>query len=79
MNGLTVFLLALQLLGLPLQIIGLYLCSKRFMRDYMAAKAMQGAITTSGGPWMTRDQACADAVAEMAYQVADAMLKAREA
>lgn len=73
MSGLTVFLLALQLLGLPLQIIGLYLCSKRFMRDYFAAKALSGLINYSP------DKEEHESIAELCYQLADAMIKAREA
>lgn len=49
------------------------------LRDYFAAKAMQGAIGTAAAPYMTPDKACAQAVAAMAYQLADAMLAAREA
>ena len=83
MSGLTALLLIMQLLGLPLQIIGLYLCSKRFMRDYMAAKAMQGLLCSH-----EKFTADADASAPMkswgdfasgAYQLADAMIKARKA
>lgn len=48
------------------------------LRDYFAAKAMQAAITTSGAPYMHTDRDCAKSVAAMAYDVADAMLAARE-
>ena len=47
------------------------------LRDYFAAKAMQGfieGIDNTGGVVAIRD----DCVAERAYEVADAMLKARE-
>ena len=41
------------------------------LRDYFAAKAMQG--------WATNpDSGCADKVAEWAYCMADAMLEARK-
>jgi hypothetical protein len=46
------------------------------LRDYFAAKAMQGLITATITPttaWSPDD------VAETAYRMADAMLKAREA
>ena len=44
------------------------------LRDYFAAKAMQGATTRGWTPGKTMD-----AVAQDCYQMADAMLKAREA
>ena len=40
------------------------------LRDYFAAKAMQGILTRSGGIDVNQD-------AEFAYKLADAMLKAR--
>lgn len=43
------------------------------LRDFFAAKAMQGEIAASAGG----QQPPPDAVAEYAYKVADAMLKAR--
>lgn len=43
------------------------------LRDYFAAKAMQGLVsTTKDEEWL------ADETAEIAYVVADAMMKARE-
>jgi len=48
------------------------------LRDYFAAKAMQGALTTSGAPWLSPDKGCADSLARMAYEVADSMLEARK-
>lgn len=42
------------------------------LRDYFAANAMQGYIAHSG------DARHIDTVAEMSYQMADAMLEARE-
>ena len=44
------------------------------LRDYFAAKAIQGIIGTEAEGGMLYDQ-----VAEVAYLYADAMLKAREA
>jgi hypothetical protein len=45
------------------------------LRDYFAAKAMQGTIEYS--PWSeTIDM---DKIAQLAYKQADAMMKAREA
>ena len=46
------------------------------LRDYFAAKAMQGELaaqSVDGGSWND-----ADKLAVYAYQIADAMLKARE-
>jgi len=48
------------------------------LRDYMAAKAMQG-IFASNTEHDHEDEHIFDAVAEAAYKQADAMLKAREA
>ena len=46
------------------------------LRDYFAAKAMQGLVERRGGAELgSREK---DAVAEEAYILADAMLKARE-
>jgi hypothetical protein len=42
------------------------------LRDYFAAKALQGLISTEGA-------GSAERYAEIAYKLADAMLKAREA
>lgn len=47
------------------------------IRDYFAARAMQGALSTSSAPYMSPDRLLADSVAETAYQVADAMIAAR--
>ena len=47
------------------------------LRDYFAAKVMQGWLSTysaNHGP----DEVYEDGVAEFAYKIADAMLKARE-
>ena len=46
------------------------------LRDYFAAKAMQGILSATLTPNTTWSQ---DDAAETAYNVADAMLKAREA
>ena len=48
------------------------------LRDYFAAKAMQGALTTSGAPWLNPDKNYTDSLARMAYEVADSMLEARK-
>jgi hypothetical protein len=45
------------------------------LRDYFAAKAMQGMI---GGDWPA-SQSEQNHIAEFSYQLADAMLKARSA
>jgi hypothetical protein len=45
------------------------------LRDYFAAKAMQGMFASGNLPKSVQD----DELASVAYQVADAMLKAREA
>ena len=44
------------------------------LRDYFAAKAMQGITSTLSGP----APVLYDAIADDAYEIADAMLKARE-
>jgi len=46
------------------------------LRDYFAAKAMQGIISASGAD--RRVEYDEDAVADNAYRMADAMLKERE-
>ena len=46
------------------------------LRDYFAAKAMQGILTATLTPNTIWSQ---DEAAETAYNVADAMMKAREA
>ena len=43
------------------------------LRDYFAAKAMQGICASDPGTYMTNDRIAAEA-----YDLADAMLKARE-
>jgi hypothetical protein len=48
------------------------------LRDYFAAKAMQG-LFASNAEHDHEDEHIFDAVAEAAYKQADAMLKAREA
>ena len=55
------------------------------LRDYFAAKAMQGLCANPGGPFQQSDQCgwtivnCTTAqIAEEAYGLADAMLAARE-
>ena len=45
------------------------------LRDYFAAKAMQGMLAACTG-WSGADQ---DRLAKTSYKMADAMLKAREA
>ena len=45
------------------------------LRDYFAAKAMQGLTSTLSGT----APVLYDAIADDAYEIADAMLKAREA
>lgn len=50
------------------------------LRDYMAAKAMQGWLSSFGADSFHPVEAgTQDAVANISYQMADAMLKAREA
>lgn len=44
------------------------------LRDYFAAKAMQGFATDDGNVWKSQGH-----MATVAYEWADAMLKAREA
>lgn len=48
-------------------------CSGMDLRDYFAAKALQGLLTTvKDEQWLPQD------VAEVCYEVADSMMKARE-
>ena len=51
-------------------------CDGMTLRDYFAAKAMQGILSATLTPNTIWSQ---DDAAETAYNVADAMLKAREA
>lgn len=50
---------------------------EKTLRDEFAMAAMQASMSTSGAPWMCRDQKLCDCVAELAYQMADSMLAAR--
>ena len=52
-------------------------CEGMTLRDYFAAMAMQG-LFASNAEHEHDDEDIFDAVAEAAYQQADAMLKARE-
>ena len=48
-------------------------CSGMDLRDYFAAKALQGLLTTvKDEQWLPQE------VAEVCYEVADSMMKARE-
>lgn len=47
------------------------------VRDYFAAKALQGMISTSGAPCLLGLQGCELDTATAAYKMADAMLAAR--
>lgn len=47
------------------------------LRDYFAAKAMQAGATTLSGPKLADVEALFPTLAEMSYQLADAMLAAR--
>jgi len=47
------------------------------LRDYFAAKAMQG-IISSGGDFLNARYSSPETIANAAYHMADAMLKARE-
>ena len=55
---------------------GSAVCEGMTLRDYFAAKAMQGILSATLTPNTIWSQ---DDAAETAYNVADAMLKAREA
>ncbi|KJY06327.1 hypothetical protein [Morganella morganii] len=48
------------------------------LRDMFAAKAMQGIITTAAAPVLTSLAGLDDDIAQTAYELADAMLRARE-
>ncbi len=47
------------------------------LRDYFAAKAMQGWLSTYGAD-VPQQSVRAENIAMLAYEIADAMLKARE-
>lgn len=47
------------------------------LRDYFAAKAMQGLISTAGSPCLFGMDGCENETARTAYKLADAMLLAR--
>lgn len=47
------------------------------LRDYFAAKAMQGLISTAGSPCLLGMNGCENETARAAYKLADAMLLAR--
>ncbi|MFA0929018.1 hypothetical protein RA263_14570 [Pseudomonas syringae pv. tagetis] len=49
------------------------------LRDYFAAKALQGLISTAGAPCLLGLGGCENEVAGTAYRLADAMLAARTA
>jgi hypothetical protein len=49
------------------------------LRDYFAAKAAQGMLTTSGAPSLGGLDGYEDRFAAAAYKIADAKLKARSA
>jgi hypothetical protein len=49
------------------------------LRDYFAAKALQGMFTTAAAPCLSGLGGHEEITAEAAYKMADAMLKAREA
>jgi hypothetical protein len=65
-----------QLVFVPIQILGLYLCSKQFMRHYLAAQAMNGLLAQSCGSAFGTDPVFG---AQYAYAMADEMLKAGKA
>lgn len=48
------------------------------LRDYFAAKAMQAIVTTLAATNHIGEESDADKVARAAYQMADAMMKARQ-
>lgn len=49
------------------------------LRDYFAAKALQGLISTAGAPCLLGVGGCENETASTAYKLADAMLLARSA
>ena len=59
----------------PLATEGGHFSEGMTLRDYFAAKAMQGMVNY--GPWSDNQDRMQ--IAECAYKMADAMLKAREA
>jgi hypothetical protein len=57
---------------------GMYASEGMTLRDYFAAKAMQGLIASPRTPSGTVGDVTSDLVANLSYAVADAMLKARQ-
>ena len=56
-----------------LSVMWLTKIAKCILRDYMAAKAMQGQLSRPSGGYLPEEE-----IAKVAYMLADAMLKARE-
>lgn len=52
-------------------------CFGLTIRDYFAAKALQGLISTAGAPCLLGVGGCENETASTAYKLADAMLAAR--
>lgn len=52
-------------------------CFGLTIRDYFAAKALQGLISTAGAPCLLGMGGCENETAHTAYKLADAMLAAR--
>lgn len=52
-------------------------CFGLTIRDYFAAKALQGLISTAGAPFLLGMAGCENETASTAYKLADAMLAAR--
>ena len=48
------------------------------LRDYFAAKALQGMLSTAAAPWLTGLGGEELMVAHFAYKLADAMMEARK-
>ena len=82
-SNVSFWITLVQLVFVPIQILGLYLCSKQFMRHYFAAKAMAALVQATFGAMAKANASTPDAVnptlAKAAYEMADALLKAGEA
>lgn len=61
----------------PLSVGNWYSCGMT-LRDYFAAKAMQGLVSANQTAGITEAKELGVALAEVSYKISDAMLKERE-
>jgi len=64
--------------SLPLQVSeNQFVMPGMSLRDYFAARALQGMLTTAGAPSLNGLDGYEDITAQAAYKIANAMIKAR--